>query len=356
MLFLAFSLLSAYVSPERIWWLALFGLGFGPLFLINLLFLLFWILRKRRRVYNVLILILLCIPRISGILQFNFDDEFDESGKVSYFKLMSFNVRLFDLYNWFNSHDTKARLFSYLKKEAPDVICFQEYYTSTREDGSFRNTDSISKHIARYSHIEFTTVLKKTDYFGIATFSRFPIINRKKIPFPNSGGNFFIYTDIVKGKDTVRVFNTHLESVRLKWEDYRFIENLGNDEVNQDELDGGMKILKRLRTAYQKRVMQVSQLRDTIRNSPYPVILCGDFNDTPSSYSYRILSDKLLDAFRESGSGLGNTYAGPLPSFRIDFIFHSQQLKSHRFKTYRDEKLSDHYPITCLIELPGSAD
>jgi endonuclease/exonuclease/phosphatase family metal-dependent hydrolase len=350
---LIFSLLAAYVSPSRIWWLALFGLAFGPLLLLNFLFFIYWVLMRRRRAFLVLVFLLISFTRIPGMFRINLSSEPEEDAiaKMNHLKVMSFNVRLFNLYNWFHNTDTRNMIFDFLREESPDVVCFQEFYSSERKNNEFRNDEKVRKILSAYSHIEYTLTLRDTDHWGIATYSKYPIIRRKAVHFQDRGGNIFIYTDIVKGKDTIRVFNTHLESVRFKWEDYKFIENLGNDEVQQDELEGGIKILKRLKRAYMKRADQVYVLHDTIHASPYPIILCGDFNDTPSSFAYSILADDLVDAFKESGRGFGTTYAGPFPSFRIDYIFHDKRLKTYQYKTHKAD-LSDHYAISCIVELP----
>ena len=350
---LLLSYLAAYVSPATIWWLALFGLAYGSFLVINLLFVVFWLIRKSKRFRYSLILSLVGVWKIFGMYQVSFsspetDSAQKEKGRL---KVMSFNVRLFDLYNWFHSNDTRARIFSFLKEEQPDVICFQAFFTSERGKPFFRNDDTLRNLLSAYSHIEYTLTLHEGDHWGIATFSRYPIVNKQSVHFQKRGGNIFIYTDIKVGDDTVRVFNTHLESVRFRWEDYKFIKNLGNDEVEQDEVKGGLNILRRLKRAFVKRANQVQILHDTLDASPYPVILCGDFNDTPPSYTYHILADDLKDAFRESGSGFGKTYSGPFPSFRIDYIFHDKRINSYAYKTIHNE-LSDHYPISCWVELP----
>lgn len=350
---LVFSLLAAYISPSYIWWLALFGLAFGPLFIINLVFFIYWILLRRRRAFFVLVFLLISFTRLPGMFRINLSSEekTEIESEKSRLKIMSFNVRLFNLYNWFHNTDTRNLIFKFLKDEAPDVVCFQEFYSSEKKGNELRNDETLRKILSAYAHIEYTLTLRNTDHWGIATYSKYPIIRKGSVHFQKQGGNIFIYTDIVKGNDTIRVFNTHLESVRFKWEDYKFIENLGNDEVQQDELDGGIKILRRLKRAYMKRADQVNVLHDTIEASPYPVLLCGDFNDTPSSFAYSILADDLQDAFKESGRGFGTTYAGPFPSFRIDYIFHSKELRTYQFKTHKAD-LSDHYAITCFVELP----
>src|SRR5207248_2872984 len=119
-------------------------------------------------------------------------------------------------------------------------------------------------------------------------------LNKQAVHFRKRGGNIFIYSDIVKGKDTLRIVNAHLESIRFKEEDYKYVENISND-VEQENVTGGLKILQRMKLAYGKRARQVDELKDTISSSPYPVIVCGDFNDSPSSYTYHKIADGFID-------------------------------------------------------------
>jgi endonuclease/exonuclease/phosphatase family metal-dependent hydrolase len=349
---LALSLLAAYVSPGKIWWLALFGLGFEILFVLNIFYVIYWIIGKNKKAILSMLLILLSIGRISSIVQLSFSsDKEDNFTKKGYIKVMSFNVRLFNLYNWFHNKETRKNIFEFLKKENPDIICFQEFYSSDKKNTAFNNEDTLITYLQTpFSQIDYTFTLRKTDHWGIATFSKFPIVGKDAIHFQAKGANTVIISDIKVGEDTIRLFNTHLQSIRFAWSDYKFIENLNKEDIEQDELKGGITILRRLKRAFVKRAMQVETLRDSMNASPYPVILCGDFNDTPSSYTYATLSSNMLDAFRESGQGSGKTYAGPFPSFRIDYIFHDKKIQSTAFKTF-SEKLSDHYPISCFVKI-----
>jgi endonuclease/exonuclease/phosphatase family metal-dependent hydrolase len=349
---LILSFLASWISPEKVWWLALFGLGFEILFVLNILFVVFWVITRDRRFMISLLLVILGMGKIFGIVQIEFTTDKEETlKKEGYIKVMSFNVRLFDLYNWFHNMETRQYILDFLKKESPDIICLQEFYSTDKRGHSYNNDDTVRHYLdAAFSQIEYTKTLHKTDHWGIATFSKYPIIKKSAKKFRERGGNIFISSDVVIGKDTVRVMNTHLESIRFAWSDYKFIQNLNNDDVEQDELKGSLTILKRLRNAFIKRAKQVQILHDSIVTSPHPVILCGDFNDTPSSYSYSILSENLKDAFRESGHGAGKTYAGPFPSFRIDYIFHDEKIISAGYETIK-EKLSDHYPISCMMKL-----
>ncbi len=349
---LILALSASWVSPATVWWIALFGLGFEILFAINLLFVSYWLLMREKRYLLSLVFIILGLGKIFGIVQFNFSSR-DESAlkEEGYFKTMSFNVRLFNLYNWFHNKETRQNIFNFLQKENPDIVCFQEFYSSDRKEQGFRNVDTLKYYLGcQYSHIEYTLTLRKDDHWGIATYSKFPIVRKAARRFSKKGGNFFLMTDVKIGNDTIRVFNTHLESIRFNWSEYKFIENLNNDDVEQDEIEGSVTILRHLKRAFVKRVRQVEVLHDSIKASPYPVVLCGDFNDTPSSYTYAILSDHLQDAFRVSGNGAGKTYAGPFPSFRIDYIFHDPKLTSAAYRTMK-EKLSDHYPISCMMKV-----
>lgn len=350
---LSLSLLAAHVNPANWWWLSLFGLGFEILLVINLAFLIYWAVQRKRKFLLSFILFVLGIGKVMGIIQFHpFTATPKTLVKNGYTKVMSFNVRLFDLYNWFHNSETRNKIFRFLNDESPDIICFQEFYSSENKKLHFKNDDTLKSLLnARYAQIEYTITLRETDHWGIATYSKFPIINKKTVHFSKKGGSVFIYSDIKIGADTIRVFNAHLESVKFGWKDYHFIENINKDDVEQDEIAGSLNILRRLKRAFIVRAKQIQVMKDSVQASPYPVIVCGDFNDTPSSYTYAHISKGLKDSYRISGNGLGKTYSGPFPSFRIDYIFHDPRIESGGYQTIR-EKLSDHYPIVTYIK-PG---
>jgi hypothetical protein len=169
----------------------------------------------------------------------------------------------------------------------------------------------------------------------------------EEIRFKDSG-NIAICTDIVRGKDTIRIFNVHLQSYKIDPDQYDIIDSPGiNEEKDIREIrELGLKYKK----AMQLRALQARFVRKKIDETPYPVIVCGDFNDTPSSYAYRKTRGRLRDAFVRSGKGIGQTYVGKLPSFRIDYILHSSTLKSYNFKIY-NVRYSDHLPVSCGLVL-----
>lgn len=266
---------------------------------------------------------------------------------------MSFNVRLFDLYNWSGNRATRDRIFDLLNKEQPDVLCIQEFYQTNDKKEHFKTLDTMLTFLeAQEYHVHYTTTqYEKRHNWGIITLSKYPIIGEQTIVFDNSRNNVCIASDIVIEKDTLRVFNAHLASLHIGKQEYAFIEN--PTEQNQEEqLDQGINLTKLLKRAFMKRSSQIAQLKGSITSSKYPAILCGDFNDTPSSYAYNEIANIMDDAFVQSGSGTGRTYVGKFPSFRIDYIFVPQGFNTNNFVTH-DEVLSDHKAISCYVTLPG---
>lgn len=259
--------------------------------------------------------------------------------------VMTYNVHLFGYYDEKSSFQTRNRIFDVLEKEQADVVCFQEFYHTDRK-GVFETRDTLLKFLPnKYYHERFTHAMSKKQYFGVALFSKYPIIKKGHVPFANDPNNFCIYADLKVKGDTVRVYNAHLQSIRFKPEDYALVD--GNK--NQEQLEtGGKRIARRLTSAFVKREEQVERLIQSIEDCPYKVVLCGDFNDTPVSYAYEALTDELKDSFIEAGSGVGNTYIGVFPSFRIDYILHSKEMESIKYKTIPD-KLSDHHAVKATM-------
>jgi endonuclease/exonuclease/phosphatase family metal-dependent hydrolase len=341
---LLLSWLAQFISPEKFWFIAFFGIAYQFILTANLLFVIYWIIRWRRQVYFPLAAILLTCFNIPRFAQLRFSRAHAPAGS---FKVMSYNVRLFDLYNWSHNKQTRNRMFSFIRHESPAIACFQEYFQG--DSGYFNTTDTLVQILhARNAHIEFTLTLRRTHHWGIATYTSFPIVNKGKIEFAEKSNNICIYTDVLAGNDTIRIYNMHLQSFLFSKQDYKFVEDLGADK-EVDEVEGSKNILKRMKRAFVARAPQADAVASHIRQCRYPVIVCGDFNDTPFSYTYHTIKGELVDSFMESGSGLGKSYFGDFPSFRIDYIFHDTRLDSYEYETH-PETYSDHFALSCWMK------
>jgi endonuclease/exonuclease/phosphatase family metal-dependent hydrolase len=337
------------VNPAKFIVPALFGLTYPYLLLVNLVFLCYWIIRLKKQLLISLLVILLGWNHLNNLLPFslkNHDVPGDENmGKL--FKVLSYNVRGFDRYQWTGDPNTRNEIFGFIEQQSPDILCFQEYYTSSRKG---QRESDLSAHLNEYpgSAVYYISDPANRQGYGIATYSKFPVLKRSRIPF-NSQSNAAMYTDMLIGRDTLRIFNIHLQSVRFRQENYAFMDT-ARFAYSSEQMQEIKSIGSRLKSAFALRAEQAVIIANYIRDSPYPVIVMGDFNDTPQSFAYRKIKKGLKDAFRVAGRGFGNTYSGELPSFRIDHIMVEEPLVPYRFKRIR-VKYSDHFPITTWLQV-----
>ncbi|MBK9193126.1 MAG: endonuclease/exonuclease/phosphatase family protein [Crocinitomicaceae bacterium] len=339
------SYLATHISPADFAWFAFFGLSYPVWLLFTLIFLVLWLFIKRKW---------MLIPAITLLLGFNHLRHFVaftliQPDLIKPVKIMSFNVKIFNLYDLENRTEKRNGIFQFLKDENPEIICFQEFYH--QEGGKeFVTKDTMVKILEMdYYHERYTHKMLDEKYFGVATFSKYPIISKGEIPFSNDKNNFCIYSDIVIEKDTVRVFNAHIGSIRFQQDDYELFDENAEEDRYADTEDE-KRIVQRLKSAFEKRALQIETIMAEVEKSPYPVIFCGDVNDTPVSYCYRQLNNQLNDAFVESGNGIGRSYIGKMPANRIDYIFHSPSVISANFTTH-DVEFSDHSPISCEVDI-----
>ena len=348
---------SSFLNPQVFWPVALLGLGYPYALIANALFIFYWFLKKK----TYMLLSIITIASGWTVFQYSIglhilppENTLNADQKV---KVMSYNVRNFDLYNWSENKNARNNMMQLVKDENADIICFQEFYTE--DSGDFHNIKLLVNELGYTHHyFEKTFTLRQKDHWGLAIFSRFPIAKKEKITFENAKNNLFIYTDIEVAENKIlRVFNAHLQSIFLGKKDLAYVKSLtetksktDKDKPATDHLESSKSIIIKLRDAYIKRSIQAQKLAESIVDSPYDVVVCGDFNDTPTSYTYRVVKKQVCDAFLENGFGLGGTYGGlkPLLPFRIDYILHSPTLKSHDFNVIQKE-YSDHYPVSCEI-------
>jgi endonuclease/exonuclease/phosphatase family metal-dependent hydrolase len=346
---LVLSYFAPFVHPDTFELLPFFGLAYPIIIAVNLLFLIYWALLKSRWVFIVLFFIV-----IGGKLHFRTIgisiDPVTASQNDSVWKIMSYNVRLFDVYNESieKRNENRNGILAYVQEVNPDVVCFQEFFHQDKPT-SFSTKDTLIELLGtRNYHERYSHKIRNRQNFGICMLSKYPIIAKGDVMFDNfaTTDNYCIFADIVKHGDTIRVYNIHLQSIKLQQEDYEMFGATNN--VPKEKKSTIRLLIDKLTIAYPARAQQALKVIEHMETSPYPVVVCGDFNDTPMSYVYNQFNQKLVDSFLETRFGLGITYAGRVPAGRIDYIFHDPRLQAQQF-TIQKKALSDHYAVSCEI-------
>ena len=263
-------------------------------------------------------------------------------------RILTYNVQNFTLLAESETAEHAAGIVDYVRSRQPAIACFQEFYTKARDKQQIVN-DMMG---IGFTHAYFNPIItmRKYEYIGMAIFSRFPIISQQAISFGQVSQNSAMFADVVVGNDTLRIFNVHLQSNRLPATELDLVRGEAQGGASK-AVSGVFGILSRLKIGATLRARQAECIARYVRESPYPVVLCGDFNDPPSTYAYATVANTLTDTYREAGSGISATYAGPIPGIRIDNILVSPHIhvEVHRVE---HRTLSDHYPVLAEVRLP----
>ncbi len=353
---LLLSCMATYINPNQFWQLSFIGFAFPVVLLINVFFLILWLFKRSRFVFISLAAIMLSWKFIYSSFTVH------ASGEEHGLKVMTWNVKNFDLYNWSHNVATRSNMMSLIEKENPDVLCMQEFYTNNQ---LFHNLEYLRDTLG-YGYCYFfpsvnltkqpRTQLQKTlwksgtlnQQWGVATFSKYPIIDSGQIDFKNSFANDCIYTDIAINGKPIRIYNVHFQSIHLGQDDYAAIDSLEhNNRTNWTDIKA---VIRKMKKAYGKRASQADAVSGHAALHKGNKIICGDFNDVPVSYTYETVKNDLQDAFVENGNGFGATFINKLSIFRIDYVFPDKRIKVNSYKTVR-EKLSDHYPVCVSLTL-----
>jgi len=340
---LLISYLAVHISPGDFILPAYFGLAYPYILLANIIMVIIWAMLLRFEALISLFVILLGLTHFSNYIKLTKPSE----EKEGTFKLLSYNVRLFNHFENINRSGSEKSVAEFLKAQNADIICLQEYYVlgDPLSNEKWMKTMLGDKY---YSHFKLIG-RGKTRLYGIATFSRFPIANKGEIIHPGSS-SLTIYTDIIIQNDTFRVYNNHLQSFRLKKMEKSFIEEMTADD--NETIEEVKSLSANLKRGFVRRSLQAQVVKDHINRSKYPVIVAGDFNDTPVSYAYRKIRKGLNDSFVNSGYGAGFTYKGNYPPNRIDYILYDNALINNHFDILK-VKYSDHYPIVAWFKKRG---
>jgi len=314
LLLISFS--SYYISPNTIPFISVISLSVPVLILLNVLFIIYWLVSfKRQFLISTIILLIgfqyvLSFYRVKEKKVILSDD----------LKIMTYNVRAFNLYGWIDKENVDQEIVDFIKAKDPDVLSIQEYHKLKKTDLDFP-----------YKYVK---TIDKGNHAGQAIYSKFKIINSGSLNFSSTSNNA-IFVDILKNKDTLRIYNVHLESLGI---------NPKEEELTQENSE---KFRKRVEKGFKIQANQATLILQHQEKIKHKSIINGDFNNTAFSWVYKNLKHGKNDAFEEAGAGFGRTYELKFP-LRIDFILTDEAITVNNFKTY-DVKYSDHYPIMARL-------
>ncbi|MBR4391825.1 MAG: endonuclease/exonuclease/phosphatase family protein [Bacteroidales bacterium] len=330
------SVMSSYISPEKFVWASFFGLAFWEIVLFNVVILVLLLMMWSRRVWVAVLALLISIP---GLLKSFSNGKSIEGGD---FRIMSYNVQLFNDLNDSkkSTEDVAAGIAAMVREKNPDVLCVQEF-------NIFKPKTSRRNCILRFGEMTgmpYQYYHTKAYFCGNVIYSKYPLT---PVEDTTAFGKENIYGAIAKvdagEKGSFYVVCSHLLSFRLTNDEITMFSEPGNTKSEVQEY--GKSIVAKLKRAYKERSKEVRQMLEDIPNDGRTILLCGDLNDTPISYTYQqVKRAGFTDGFVVAGRGIGHTYAGKLPLLRIDYIWGNDGIKPCAFKRLR-YKGSDHYPV-----------
>ncbi|MEG2479627.1 MAG: endonuclease/exonuclease/phosphatase family protein [Mucinivorans sp.] len=342
---LLLSYLSTRIDPNGQWWFAFLGLAAPFLFMANAVCLLFWVVRWRIWAIVPSIVLLLGVGYIGDFVQLRFVKVYAEvapqEGEVT---VMSYNVHAFiDFRNKTNYSSKPDSITRYVNQIKADIVCFQEFQIMSAQDSSL-----LSERMKPWPYQKFSLVVDQpNNKWGLAVYSKYPILDVHPIRFEGQQ-NSSLWADIaLSKKDTMRLFSCHLQTTQ-----FNLVSPDGLRSVySQDNMGLFIRTVgSTLKQNFKLRAQQVDTISTMIRESPFPTVVVGDFNDTPLSYTYHTMRGDLDDTFCEEGSGYQNTYKPLMGLFRIDYILTSSHFKT----TYQNSPTlpwSDHNPVIAKIKL-----
>jgi endonuclease/exonuclease/phosphatase family metal-dependent hydrolase len=339
-----------YFNPQYWWFLSLFTLLLPYLLLLLILFILFWLLVKPILSIISLFIILISLDAVKNVFPLNFSPDFVMQKKTGVIRVMSWNVELFNILHYKDHPENKQKIIDLINEYDPDIACFQEMVAGENKK-AINYFPDIEKALKFSDYLYSYSVKDNFDryhHFGIIIFSKFPILRKQTlINNPNSYNSTFQFVDILAGKDTFRIFNVHLQSLKFSQTNLNYLDS--GKVPTEGNISESRNIISKIKLGVLKRAAQANFIKDELNHSPYPLVVCGDFNDVPVSYAYETIGSGLRNAFAERGSGISRTFSSISPTLRIDNIFTDKQFKITAFTRIKT-LLSDHFPIIADIK------
>ena len=334
-----------YFDPENWWFLSLITLVLPYLLLALLIFLFFWLFVKPFYIFISLATLIISYHAVESIFPLNFSSAFSLEKQAGDIRVMSWNVEQFDILQYKAHPEIKQKMFDLINKYDPDIACFQEAVIGENKK-SINYFPDIKKALKFTDNLYSYTLKDDFDqnhHFGIIIFSKYPIVRKQMIVNnPNNYNSTYQFVDVLVNSDTFRIFNVHLQSLKFSKENREYL-NKASTPVAAD-ISESKSIISKIKKGIIKRASQAFFIKDEMKTSPYPIILCGDFNDVPVSYAYETIGEGMNNAFVQKGSGISGTFSSISPTLRIDNIFVDKRFSVSQFVRVK-KKLSDHFPI-----------
>ena len=352
-LFYLLACLVPFLDAGKHWFIALLGLVFPMLFFVVLCFFIYWLIKKNRWAFFCGAALLLGWQQILVSYSFNTAKTFNVVKKPEILRVLNWNLSSWGETDRVKKVNNMYAMIDLIKKQDADVLCFQEYLYYK----NMRYRDSIHAVLkeAGYQYAYFAKTNYTERFYTSAVLTAVVIMS--KYPFADTAQFIYnkddfaeplIYADIKKNGKIIRVFTAHLQSLRFENNEYdalHILKNPGREGINQSR-----SIVWKLKQGYKKRSLQAEMFNEKIKESPYPVIVCGDFNDVPNSYAYFTVKGSLQDAFLKKGTGPGRTFRFISPTLRIDYILADRKVEVTQFNKI-EVNYSDHYPIIADIKI-----
>jgi endonuclease/exonuclease/phosphatase family metal-dependent hydrolase len=342
-----------FVEAGKHPYIALTGLSFPLLLLVLILFGVYWLIRRSKWFFVCLAALVPGWQQASVLFELPVGKDFVTEKKPGTLRVLTWNLSSWGETNRGNNKNNMDSMVSLIKNSNADVVCFQEYiYYKNKQ---YRDTiiPALRESGYQYAYFAKTNVLGRlytTSFItAIVVLSKYPITDTAR--FMYNADNFsepLACADIKINNQTIRFITTHLQSVRFASNDYEALHNL--KEPVTASIDQTRSILWKIRHAYIKRSIQAKLVHEKITESPYPVIMCGDFNDVPNSFTYFTIKGDLQDAFLQKGSGFGRTFRLISPTLRIDYILADKKFEVLQYNTFT-VPYSDHYPVVADFDI-----
>ena len=352
MLMLICSSFAWTVSPKEHILFSYLGLFFPFILAINIAYLVFWLISFRWKLLLVSVAVLIfCWKPIVTYFPFHLQDKKVPEGSI---KLLTYNVRAFNGYMTGKNGEINP-IFKYIRDSKADIVCIQEFIAMRNMDGNVATKAEIKKILQHYPYqsVVGLAASNKFSLYGLACYSKYPIVKTIQIPFSGYYYNGSAIFRIKINDKIISVVNNHLESNKITSEDkelyQRFYATKSSDMIESI----AHNIKSRMGVAYRLRASQVDTIAmylDQEKEQTDAMIVCGDFNDTPISYAYHTVKGNLLDSYAETGRGVGITYHENHFLFRIDYIFHDDNFEAFNTKVGKIAS-SDHYPVMTYLKL-----